>query len=265
MSIPLFVAAQIPAPGARALAKESLWFSPSRAGRATIQAMRRFAPYVPFLLAVLFLVACERPPNAAGGPTPTPSSARPTVTPPKGDVATVTEVIDGDTLEVKLGGKSWRLRYIGVDAPEREEPFYEEALDFNRNLVAGGTVILVKDVSETDQYGRLLRYVYLEDGTFVNAELIRHGLARLVTFPPDVAQTSFLKDLQAEARAAGAGMWGRPDLTGPCDCDRNLYDCRDFDTQDTAQACFNYCWEVEGRDVHNLDGGGDGRVCESLP
>ena len=234
----------------------------------------RFARLSVLLLCLalpLLLAACdERSPGLAGGPTatvlppPTKTAAAAIATPPKGDRAAVTHVFDGDTIEVELDGKTWKLRYIGVDTPEREEPFYEEALDFNRNLVDGQTIILVKDVSETDQYGRLLRYVYLEDGTFVNGELIRNGWARLVTFPPDVAQTDALKSLQATAREAGAGMWGRPDLTGPCDCDRNLYDCRDFATQEEAQICFNYCRETTGRDVHNLDGGGDGRVCESL-
>ncbi len=178
--------------------------------------------------------------------------------------AEVTYVFDGDTIEVELDGRTYRLRYIGVDTPEREEPYYDEAFDFNRDLVAGQTVTLVRDVSETDQYGRLLRYVYLDDGTFVNAAIIRAGLGRLVTFPPDVAQTEYLKGLQAEARDAGMGMWGNA-ATGPCDCDRNLYNCRDFDTQAEAQTCFEYCLDTQNRDVHNLDGGGDGFVCESLP
>ncbi|MBX7252044.1 MAG: thermonuclease family protein [Candidatus Promineofilum sp.] len=216
--------------------------------------------------APLTLPVTRRPPT----PTPHVLTPRPqTPTPrdteiPEGDPATVTYVIDGDTIEVELDGRTYRLRYIGVDTPEREEPYYQEARDFNRDLVADQTVILVRDVSETDQYGRLLRYVYLEDGTFVNAAIIASGLGRLVTFPPDVAQTEYLKGLQAEAREAGQGMWGDT-ATGPCDCDRNLYDCRDFDTQTEAQTCFEYCLDTAGRDVHNLDGGGDGLVCESLP
>lgn len=184
---------------------------------------------------------------------------------PDGDRAEVIRVYDGDTIDVELDGRTYRLRYIGVDSPEREEPFYQDAFDFNRDIVEDETVILVRDVSETDQYGRLLRYVYLSDGTFVNGELIRNGMARLVTFPPDVAQTDNLRQLQEEARETSAGMWSRPDLTGPCDCDRNLYDCRDFQSRDEAQTCYEYCWESTGRDVHNLDGGGDGLVCEFLP
>lgn len=228
-------------------------------------------------LSALFLLAACLPARAPLALTPTrtarpaPAShtpAAPTRTanePPAGDRAEVVFVTDGDTITVELDGREYRLRYIGVDSPERDEPFYQAAADFNREMVEGQTVILVRDVSETDQYGRLLRYVYLEDGTFVNGELIADGLARLVTFPPDVAQTEYLRDLQAQARESGAGMWGRPDLTGPCDCDRNLYDCRDFSTQAEAQTCFEYCRESTGEDVHRLDGGGDGRVCESLP
>lgn len=198
-------------------------------------------------------------------PLPPLTNATDDRNPPAGDSATVTRVYDGDTVDVELDGRVYRLRYIGVDSPERDEPFYEEAVDFNRNLVEDQIVVLVKDVSETDQYGRLLRYVYLPDGTFVNAALIRGGMARLVTFPPDVAQTDYLRDLQDQARADGVGMWSRPDRVGPCDCDRNLYDCRDFRSREEAQSCFAYCLATTGRDVHNLDGGGDGYVCESLP
>lgn len=184
---------------------------------------------------------------------------------PEGEEAIITRIFDGDTVEVELDGRTYRLRYIGVDSPERDEPFYQEAFDFNRDMVEDQTVILVRDVSETDQYGRLLRYVYLTDGTLVNGEIMRNGFARLVTFPPDVAQTDYLRRLQEEAREAKAGMWSRPDLTGPCDCDRNLYNCRDFQSRDEAQTCYEYCRESTGRDVHNLDGGGDGLVCEFLP
>lgn len=232
---------------------------------------------VSWLLLLLALAACA---VATGGePTtapatrtratrpPTLAATSPTAddaAPPDGDRAEVTYVFDGDTIEVELDGRTYRLRYIGVDTPEREEPFYQAAFDFNRELVEGETVTLMRDVSETDQYGRLLRYVYLDDGTFVNAAIIRAGMGRIVTFPPDVAQTENLKQLQEEAREAGAGMWGNA-ATGPCDCDRNLYNCRDFDTQAEAQTCFEYCLDTQNRDVHNLDGGGDGFVCESLP
>lgn len=211
-----------------------------------------------FLLLFLLAAACV---PAGPGQSPAPQSNRP----PQGDRAQVEWVYDGDTIEVSLNGRTYDLRYIGVDTPERDEYFYDEAFNYNMDLVRGETVILVRDVSDTDQYGRLLRYVYLPDGTFVNAELISDGMARVVTFPPDTAQTDYFKSLQKDAEKEGVGMWADMEQAGPCDCDRNLYDCRDFDRRREAQACFDYCMDKTGEDVHHLDGGGDGLVCESLP
>lgn len=189
-----------------------------------------------------------------------------------GETAVVLDVIDGDTIDVEINGAEYRVRYIGVDTPERDEPFYEDASQYNRNLVAGETVTLVKDVSDTDQYGRLLRYVYRDDNLFVNAELIKAGYARVVTFPPDVSMAEFLGTLQAEARNEQRGLWGQNEflsdgeiVTGCLICTSNFYNCSDFDTQEQAQGCYDYCYDEAGEDVHSLDGGGDGIVCESLP
>ena len=191
--------------------------------------------------------------------------------PIEGERALVDWVIDGDTIDVLINGEEFRLRYIGVDTPERDEPYYDSASQFNIDMVAGQTVILVKDVSDTDRYGRLLRYVYLEDGTFVNAELIRSGNARIVTFPPDVRFNQLFQDLQREARSAELGLWGIGDFdsgdapSGCNICSRNAYNCGDFNSQSEAQGCYDYCLETAGTDIHKLDGGGDGLVCESLP
>lgn len=209
-----------------------------------------------WLLLLLGLLGCA---GLAAEPAAEEGSA------PEGETAVVLNVIDGDTIDVDLDGQEYRLRYIGVDTPERDEPYYQEATAANRQLVDDQTVILVKDVSETDRYGRLLRYVYLLDGTFVNAELLRQGMARLVTFPPDVAQQAYFGQLQAEARTANLGLWARNELTGPCDCGKNRYNCADFSRQTEAQACYDFCLGQTGQDIHKLDGGGDGRVCESLP
>jgi endonuclease YncB( thermonuclease family) len=184
---------------------------------------------------------------------------------PEGETAVVRSIIDGDTIEVELGGRQYRLRYIGVDTPERDEPYYAEATAVNRQLVEGQTVILVKDVSETDRFGRLLRYVYLQDGTFVNAELLRQGVARRVTFPPDVAQQEQFGQVQEEARLAGRGLWSVSELIAPCSCAGNLYNCADFNSQAEAQTCHDYCQGQIGQDIHRLDGRGDGRACRSLP
>lgn len=122
-------------------------------------------------------------------------------------------IIDGDTIMVEIGGQEYRLRYIGIDAPEtvKENTPVEwmgpEASAANKALVKGKTVYLEKDISETDRYGRLLRYVFLADGTFVNGELVRQGYAQAITYPPDVKYQDHLRALQREARNAGRGLW----------------------------------------------------------
>lgn len=212
---------------------------------------------------LLLVIGCQPLPYLQPGTTIEPVTPGPTV--PLGQPAAVTFVTDGDTIEVEIDGRLYDVRYIGIDTPERDEPFYEEAREANRQLVEGLTVTLVKDVSETDEFGRLLRYVYLQDGTFVNAELIRQGMARVVTFPPDVAMVDYLTALQQEARKAERGLWAETELDGPCGCDFNRYNCSDFATQVEAQGCFDFCQQETGEDIHSLDGGGDGLVCESLP
>jgi len=198
-----------------------------------------------------------------------PALASRTGPPPPGDRVRVSYVIDGDTIEVVEQGQAYRVRYIGVDTPERDEPFYQEAADANRKLVDQQEVILVRDVSETDQYGRLLRYVFLQNGTFVKAELIAQGYGRVVTFPPDVAQIDLFTQLQREAQQNRRGLWAQSEMQsmplGCNTCRKNNYDCRDFDTQAAAQACYDACLTETGEDIHHLDGGGDGIVCESLP
>jgi len=122
----------------------------------------------------------------------------------------VTRVIDGDTVELENGQK---VRYIGVNAPESVSPtkgvecFGKAASQYNADLVLDEYVRLEKDVSETDRYKRLLRYVYLEDGTFVNLKIAEDGYAFAATFPPDVWYSEVFKAAQAEARAAGRGLW----------------------------------------------------------
>jgi micrococcal nuclease len=125
-------------------------------------------------------------------------------------MATVTYVVDGDTIDVALGGTTYRVRYIGMDTLERGDYFFSEATEANRALVEGQQVILVTDVSETDRFGRLLRYVYLEGGAFVNAELVRQGCAVIATFPPDVRHQELFLELEREAREAGRGLWAQP-------------------------------------------------------
>ncbi len=166
------------------------------------------------------LTACDSPTSISPPPSklpsslpettpPTPAQEKPTTTP---DEVKVVKVIDGDTIDVNIGGKTFTVRYIGVDTPETVHPskpveyFGQEASQKNRELVGGKIVRLEKDVSETDKYGRLLRYVWVGD-MMVNAELVRLGYAQAISYPPDVKYQDLFLKLQAEARNNGRGLW----------------------------------------------------------
>ncbi len=122
----------------------------------------------------------------------------------------VTRVVDGDTIELEGGEK---VRYIGIDTPETVKPgrpvecFGKEASRRNRELVEGKRVTLASDVSDRDRYGRLLRFAYLPDGTFVNELLVREGYARVASFPPDISKQDVFLAAERDARAAKRGLW----------------------------------------------------------
>jgi micrococcal nuclease len=122
------------------------------------------------------------------------------------ETALVSRVIDGDTIEIE-GGQT--VRYIGIDTPEKGEYFFEEATAKNSELVLGKEVRLEKDVSETDQYGRLLRYVYVGD-LFVNAELVRLGYAREAYYPPDTMHSDEFLRLEKYAADSDLGLYNEP-------------------------------------------------------
>ena len=88
------------------------------------------------------------------------------------------------------------------------EAFGIEAWQANRKLVEGKEVRLERDVSETDRYGRLLRYVWVDD-ILVNAELVRQGLAETKAYPPDTKYQDYLEQMEKEARQGGRGMWAK--------------------------------------------------------
>lgn len=128
------------------------------------------------------------------------------------ETATVTRIIDGDTIEVLLNGESERVRYIGIDTPESVDPrrdpecFGSEAAKENERLVLGKTVRLKKDVSERDRYGRLLRFVYV-DTTLINEVLVEEGYATAATFPPDVSMAETFRSAEQTARENKSGLW----------------------------------------------------------
>ncbi|HZO06940.1 MAG TPA: thermonuclease family protein [Solirubrobacterales bacterium] len=120
--------------------------------------------------------------------------------------------MDGDTIEVRLDGEIEDVRYIGVDTPETVKPgspvdcFGPQASHFNHRLVEGRRVRLVFGVERRDVYGRLLSYVYLGP-RFVNAELLRRGLARTLTIAPNDRFSERFKRLEIAAGRAGRGLW----------------------------------------------------------
>ena len=122
---------------------------------------------------------------------------------------TVAQVIDGDTIDLAHGQ---RVRLLGIDAPEREECYYEVARDTLIKLVEGKEVRLERDQSETDKYDRWLRHVFVEEDeeggeVFVNEILIEAGVATTLNIPPDDHYRAELKAAEAEAKANQRGLW----------------------------------------------------------
>ena len=229
--------------------------------------LRRAAALAILAIAVLALAACE----AVATPTPPPTPTQP-VPQPGRTLASVVRVVDGDTIVVNIDGEEHTVRYIGIDTPETVHPsrpvqeFGIEASNRNKELVEGKQVWLEKDVSETDQFGRLLRYVWLDETTMVNAVLVSEGLAQVSTFPPDVKHTDLFIQLQNEARDNRAGMWVDFDPTPTSgDCDPAYPTVclpsppPDLNCGDITERRF----QVLAPDPHHFDTDGDGIACES--
>ena len=115
----------------------------------------------------------------------------------------VTRVIDGDTIELASGE---RVRYLGIDTPEVGEDYCEEATQLNRDLVEGKWVELQPGNEDRDEYGRLLRYAFV-DGVFVNAQLLAQGLAEAYIFDPTNRYSQVLVQLEQYAKMSERGMW----------------------------------------------------------
>ena len=150
------------------------------------------------LTLILVLLACGWPPPAADA-----DSLR----------VKVHWVDDGDTIVV-AGGE--RVRYLGINTPEVAhkdepgEPFGDEATAFNKKLVQGRWINLELAEQQRDHYGRLLAYVFLADGTFVNGELVRQGCAHLLRKQPKLRYWERLLALQRQALKEKKGMWSLP-------------------------------------------------------
>lgn len=201
-----------------------------------------------------------------------------------GPLATVTRVIDGDTIEVSLRGRTVDVRLIGVDTPETVHPsepvecFGPEASSFTSSRLSGERVRLEFDVERTDRYGRTLAYVWLDDKLF-NRMLVRQGFAQVSIYPPNVKYVERFTAAQRAARESNAGLWGAtcpsreeeetaqpaPGSGGGKNCDPNYTGAcippypPDLDCTEISATNFNSV----GSDPHGLDGDGDGVACET--
>lgn len=193
----------------------------------------------------------------------------------------VTRILDGATVEVVIGNDLYQIKYIGLQAPRISLPVEwkgPQSYAANERLAGGQNVILVKDTTSVDQDGFLPRYVVAGD-VFVNYELVRTGFARVLLIPPDMACAETFMAAQTEAQTAILGIWVPTPVPTPtikptatitptptktlkpaCDC-KKTYTCKDFDTTELAQACFDYCKLITGKPVIP-DKNGNGKVCE---
>jgi micrococcal nuclease len=130
---------------------------------------------------------------------------------PIAEIAEVVRVIDGDTIVVNIKGQEEMVRYIGIDTPE---PYRDgvpgcyslEATARNSELVGGTLVRLVSDQENRDKYGRLLRYVYVDE-MFINRQLVAEGYATILQIKPNTAQSEIFQTAEDEARTRGVGLW----------------------------------------------------------
>lgn len=123
--------------------------------------------------------------------------------PPEMEQVLVVRVIDGDTIELQDGR---RVRYLGIDTPELGEDYATEATTRNKELVENKEVELQSGKRDKDEYGRLLRYVYV-NGVFVNAELVAQGYATAYIFDPDERYSQVLVQLEQYAKMRERGLW----------------------------------------------------------
>ena len=193
---------------------------------------------------------------------------------PEPETYTVSRVIDGDTFVLDTGEK---VRLIGMDTPETYEDYYREAKSKLEALITGEDITLRKDVSETDRYGRLLRYVYVGEA-FVNIELVKEGYAKAYPYPPDTKYKLEFSNAEELAKQNGLGIWqvkeaepitptttpAQPSSGSETICSHNAYNCGDFTLHSEAQKVFEACGGINN-DIHILDKDKDGLACESLP
>ena len=239
--------------------------------------MPRLLTLIPIVLLAGTLVACGGG-NDEGGPFGVVSAGQSTA-PVSADVAGLARtpahlerVVDGDTIDVRMGETRERVRLIGIDTPERGEPGAAEATARLGALLADRPLYLEADTTDRDRYERLLRYVWTPEAdgwTLVNRTLVAEGLARVYLIPPDERYAEQLRAAEATARAAARGLWrsapppqpepagGRCDPSYPSVCIPPPPP--DLDCGEISLRRFR----VDAPDPHRFDRDRDGIGCES--
>lgn len=184
---------------------------------------------------------------------------------------TITRIIDESAVEIRLDGENMQVAFAGI----RVLPGHSEnnpAVQKISELTAGMDILLVKDATEQDPSGRLVRYLFAGN-TFINYELVRAGLAQLLPDSPDRACLSLFEQAEEFARDEKLGLWKPTPVPTrtfvpmvslapqtACECSKRPV-CADFDTREQAQTCFNACQDYNSL----LDEDHDGLACEQLP
>jgi endonuclease YncB( thermonuclease family) len=148
----------------------------------------------------------------------------------------VSNIIDGDTVQLSNGET---IRLLGINTPEMGQQYYEESKNRLKELIEGKTVTLEKDADDKDQYGRLLRFIFLDDEN-INIELVREGLAAAYIIPPNVKYETELREAENEAKDLEIGIWTSP-TPGENVCD------------DRCIGISYFHWNAEGDDCYNLN------------
>ena len=149
------------------------------------------------LLSVLIMSGGLRPAAAVNHSAPLPT----------GDDAKIVRVVSSDTIEVTINKTGFTLGLIGLDAPNKGECYEPQATTHVRKLLRGQTIRAVRDQSDFDSAGRLMRYVYLADGRLLNEAIIKSGYARHVNLPPDQQQSNMFDHAQQVAQSTKTGLW----------------------------------------------------------
>lgn len=239
-------------------------------------------------IAIIFLLQTNPGKPGALSATPVVAGVAPTAVsqaslPSGAAPAELVRIIDGDTIVVRFPGQSGQetVRLIGIDTPETKKPdtpvqcYGKEATSYTTNLLTGQKIWLERDVSDRDQYGRLLRYVWIKQGAsylLANEQIVALGYGTASDYHPDTRYHDRLFAALANARDQHLGMWGSCELAAegtivpgaPSWWTGGDLDCADFATQKDAQAFFEAMGGPQ-KDPHRLDPDGDGIVCRRLP